>query len=110
MDAHAVIFLLKMETAMTTENIFAAKTKKTSNCLASSNNFGNYYLTKRETEVLKYIVMGCTSKQIGKLLGISFRTIETYIEILKVKFNCKRKGDIVRIIMEDRLIFQLGIF
>jgi DNA-binding CsgD family transcriptional regulator len=55
------------------------------------------YLTKRETEILNYVVQGYSAKRIGQLLEISFRTVESYITMLKVKFRCNRKNDLISI-------------
>lgn len=74
------------------------------------DKFDNRYLTKREFEVLKFVVMSYSSKQIACLLGISFRTVECYIETLKLKLNCNKKGDIARTAIETKLILELGIF
>lgn len=72
--------------------------------------FGNKRLTKRETEVLKYIVLGYTAKRIGQSLQISFRTVEAYIETLKTKLNCTSKSDIPEIVIKSGLIFTLNLF
>ena len=54
------------------------------------------YLTKRQAECAMYLLDGFTAKEIGKFLDISFRTVETYIEQTKLKFNCASKDDLVR--------------
>lgn len=52
-------------------------------------------LTQREEECLFYIVRGKSAKMIGKILNISPRTVEGYIESLKHKLNCTNKTDLV---------------
>ena len=52
-------------------------------------------LTTREKEILKYIILGYTAKKIGRTLNLSFRTVEKYIEILKIKFNCDSKSALI---------------
>lgn len=54
---------------------------------------GAEYLTKREFDILQYVLQGYSAKKIGQFLDISFRTVESYISILKVKFRCNRKND-----------------
>ncbi len=56
---------------------------------------GTEFLTKRETEIFQYILQGYSAKKIGQFLGISFRTVESYISTLKVKFRCSRKNDLI---------------
>jgi len=56
---------------------------------------GNFIaLTKREIEVLKYLLHGKSAKETGKILGISNRTVEEFITQLKEKFKCQNKSEI----------------
>jgi DNA-binding CsgD family transcriptional regulator len=52
-------------------------------------------LTLRQSECLFFISRGRTSKEIAKILNLSFRTVEYHIEELKNKFNCKTKGNLI---------------
>lgn len=83
---------------------------KSHSYLALGNIFGHAHLTKRETEVLKYVVLGYTAKRIGQTLGISFRTVEAYIETLKMKLMCASKSDITEIVIKSGLIYKLNLF
>ncbi len=47
---------------------------------------GKYNLSKREQECLFYVLREKTAKQIAKILGLSFRTVEFYIENIKNKY------------------------
>lgn len=78
--------------------------------LTLGKSFGNKHLTKREIDVLKYVVLGYTAKRIGQCLQISFRTVETYIEILKAKLDCNSKADIMESVIRSGLIHELGLF
>lgn len=51
-------------------------------------------LTRRELDCVHFIVRGFTSKQIGKKLNLSYRTIETYIENIKEKLFLTSKFEI----------------
>lgn len=64
-------------------------------------------LTKRQIEVLKYVLLGYTAKKIALYLGISFRTVETYIEILKLKFQCGSKGELIENSIKTGLINKI---
>ena len=68
------------------------------------NNFNKYLyiadlydlkITLRETEVIRFLIEGCTAKQIGKELDISLRTVETHIINLKNKTNTHDKQSLV---------------
>ena len=53
-------------------------------------------LTKRQREVLKLIAEGNTSRQIGKLLFISQRTVDRHRSNIKNRLNLKRTADLVK--------------
>lgn len=59
------------------------------------NNFKNIKLTERQSECLFYLLRGKTAKQMAKILNISHRTIEEYLEQLKCKFNVVTKYDLI---------------
>lgn len=52
-----------------------------------------YELSKREAQCFSYLGQGRTAKEIAQLLNLSPRTVETYIEHIKIKVNilCKSK-------------------
>jgi PAS domain S-box-containing protein len=52
-------------------------------------------LTAREREVAAYLMQGLTSKQIGKTLTISHRTVEIYRARLMRKYKASTTGDLV---------------
>ena len=58
------------------------------------DNFGNEYLTKKEVSVLRLILLGKTSKQAARALGLSYRTIEEYTQKIKRKLQCSHKHEI----------------
>lgn len=61
---------------------------------ASINSY-NYYLTKRELEVLSHLTRGKTAKEIGHRLNISFRTVQHHIENIKSKTNSLSKSELI---------------
>jgi len=61
-------------------------------------------LTPRETEVLKYLVRGYTSRQIGQELNISVRTVEGHRSNLSAKLGIQSRADFVRYAREHGLI------
>jgi PAS domain S-box-containing protein len=56
-------------------------------------------LTAREREVAAYLMQGLTSKQIGKTLAISHRTVEIYRARLMRKYKATNAGDLVHKLM-----------
>lgn len=52
-------------------------------------------LTAREREVAAYLMQGLTSKQIGKTLTISHRTVEIYRARLMRKYKALNAGDLI---------------
>jgi two-component system response regulator NreC len=53
-------------------------------------------LTDREDEILTYIADGYTNRQIGDLLRISVRTVETHRASISSKFGLRGRADLVR--------------
>ena len=56
-------------------------------------------LTAREREVAAHLMQGLTSKQIGKALGISHRTVEIYRARLMRKYKSSTTADLVHKLM-----------
>lgn len=60
-----------------------------------NDNQNKYQLTSRECECVFLLIRGKSAKEIGVLLSLSKRTIESYIENIKNKMNCKNKAEIL---------------
>ncbi len=52
-------------------------------------------LTKRQVECSIHLVNGKTAKEIAELTGLSFRTVEYYINNIKSKLNCKNRAALI---------------
>ncbi len=60
------------------------------------NKFNNLHLlSHRENECVKFILKGYTSKEIAKELVISNRTVDTYINRIKTKYNVRKIIELV---------------
>lgn len=59
-------------------------------------NLQTVNLTDREMDVLFYTMRGMTAKETGQRLDISFRTVESYIETLREKFDVSSKAELRR--------------
>ncbi len=86
-----------------------SKSEDKSEQLDLGEEFGNQYLTKRELDVLKCVIVGYSAKKIGHILKISSRTVEGYIHNLKTKLGCNNKAQIIFVAMKSGLINQLDV-
>jgi FixJ family two-component response regulator len=69
---------------------------------ASAFHFpGREPLTRREQDVLTQIVAGSSSKEAGRQLGISPRTIEVHRARIMEKLGAKNAADLVRIVYNE---------
>jgi PAS domain S-box-containing protein len=59
---------------------------------------GHGFLTPRQREVLTQITAGASSKEAGRRLGISFRTVEIHRARIMEKLGAKNAADLVRIV------------
>ncbi|WP_174297723.1 response regulator transcription factor [Sphingomonas bacterium] len=61
------------------------------------HNGKDVLLTTRETQVVRLVGTGQSSKQIALVLGITHKTVETYVEHARMKLNaCNRSQLMVR--------------
>lgn len=65
-----------------------------------SNYIHSAHLSKREMECLKLAVRGKTMREIGLFLGLSVRTIEAYMENIKLKFNVATKSELIDLVFD----------
>jgi DNA-binding NarL/FixJ family response regulator len=61
-------------------------------------------LTKREVEILKYLAQGKPNKDIGKLLHISSRTVDTHRSNILKKLNLRTNAELVKLAISEDLI------
>lgn len=62
------------------------------------------FLSPREKEVLKFIALGYTQKEISAELFISIKTVDTYKTRIMEKIGAKKKSNIVRYALKHRII------
>jgi DNA-binding NarL/FixJ family response regulator len=61
-------------------------------------------LSPREREVLKLIAEGKSRKEIGKILGISVRTLDTHRTNILLKLGCKSTAELVHYAVRRQLV------
>jgi DNA-binding NarL/FixJ family response regulator len=63
------------------------------------------FLTKKEKEVIRYLLEGFSSKEIADKLDVSPRTIETHRANILNKFNLKNTTELIKKIVEQKIHF-----
>lgn len=61
---------------------------------------GDVTLSARELICLVHLVRGRTAKEIAQLLNLSPRTIEHYINVIKVRFGVQNKSELIKLVSE----------
>jgi DNA-binding CsgD family transcriptional regulator len=72
--------------------------------LLPGKQVAQHYLSKRELDCLTLLARGQTAKMAGQQLGLSFRTVESYIENVKCKLNVYSKAELCAKAMEFGLL------
>lgn len=52
-------------------------------------------VSSRQAQVIWYTLQGYTAKEIARALGLSFRTVEYYLKLLKCRFDCRSKRELI---------------
>lgn len=65
------------------------------------------YLTMREAQVVLLSMMGKTAKEVSRRLGISFRTVEYYLENVKRKLDCDSKREAINRLLCSNFLVNL---
>ena len=65
---------------------------------------GNEKLTTREQVILSYIAQGNSSKEIARILNISYRTVEAHRRNIKAKLNIDSLAELVRYAVNHGLV------
>lgn len=54
-------------------------------------------IPKREQQCLQFTIQGYTAKMIAKELGLSYRTIESYLDNLKTRLGANSRRELIQI-------------
>ncbi len=57
--------------------------------------FSSPSLTQRQFDCIYYLVKGKTMKETAKILGLSPKTIEHYLDAVKAKLNCYTRSELI---------------
>jgi len=88
-----------------TERYNTANFKKYHYFLDGNYTCDNRNLSKREQECLFFILRGGTCKSIAKRLSLSYRTVESYVDHLKCKFDCTSKSQLIEAAFHEGYIY-----
>ena len=66
-----------------------------SNSIIPCISHNNEILSDRESLCVLHLCKGFTMKETAKIVGLSPKTVETYIDRAKQKFNCKNKAELI---------------
>jgi len=80
--------------AFTRLNLFLKNTPTATSLLPGKVIHG-VYLSQREVECIYHLVYGKTAKMIGKILGLSPRTVETHLNNAKIKLGLSSKTELI---------------
>lgn len=64
-------------------------------------------LTKQQHACLFHLLRGKTAKEIANLLSLSKRTVEFYLNNLKIKFNCLNRNQLIEKAIEMGYLYYL---
>ncbi len=82
---------------------FSDSFKRLNNHLLPGSYLCGVYFTKREKQILHYLVRGFTAKNIARTINLSVRTIEDYLGNMKNKLNVSTKGELISKVMDTLL-------
>lgn len=79
----------------------SVKFKMTQSGFMIENTYLDYGLTESQSKCLFFLLRGKSAKEIAKLLGLSARTVEHYIEAIKIKMDCLTKSQLIEKAIND---------
>ena len=57
-------------------------------------------LSPREQQVIHHLARGCTDREIGDVLGISMRTVQSHLDRIREKTGRRRRAELTRLALE----------
>lgn len=61
-------------------------------------------LSKRESEILNYVALGITAKEIASLLSLAMTTVQDHVKNIKAKLNANNNCHMVYLALKNCLI------
>lgn len=63
-----------------------------------------YCLSPREKACLLNLILGRSAKESARILNISFRTVQAYIEKIKNKLACHTRSQLIQKLLEMKIV------
>jgi DNA-binding CsgD family transcriptional regulator len=63
-------------------------------------------INKREIDVLLQLAQGCSMKEVALVLHLSPRTVETYIQNIKIKSGLRKRSDLIKLVTSTMLRYK----
>lgn len=95
---YALTFILQTGLFNISANPFTKQTK------ALGREVLGTYLSARQIQCAQLLTRGKTAKEIAKILGLSPRTVEHYLEIIKSKLKVTSKSELIEKIILEKLV------
>lgn len=77
------------------DTVLVDQGQKRSGTYYLNSEYGDIKLSKRQAQCLFYLLRGKTTKMIAKILQLSNRTVESYLEDIKDKMGCANKAQLI---------------
>lgn len=65
----------------------------------------NVNLTKREIQCAVYFLHGLSAKESARHLGITDRTVESYLKAIRKKLHCGNKAEFIKVLLENGITY-----
>lgn len=91
---------MKRHGVNSSKNFSRAKTRRKSYALGPP--FSDCYLTQREAESMALFMCGHTIAKAAKILGLSPRSVEYYLEKIKTKTRCHSKAGLIEHMLSNQ--------
>ena len=88
------------------ENVVIRKPPKPGSLDHNLARFNNTSLSERELEISRFILSGCSSKEIARKLNISAETVKSHRKHLYSKLRINSQSELFAIFLHDRQITQ----
>lgn len=66
-------------------------------------------LSPREIEIMTYKAQGLTAKEIAKLIGLTYRTVEIYFRNIQKKLEAKNTFHALYIVLQRKMLKDVFI-
>lgn len=63
----------------------------------------DFSFTKRELEIIQYVIKGTSSKQIGEILFISSHTVDTHRRRILKKANVSNTAELIQFVLVNNI-------